>query len=498
MAQGPPGAAAVAARRLLAGSGAIAFASLLGRLASIPASPYLTERIGPEGYGIAALVGTAAALASVVGLLGLDVGYTRLAGDPTTPDAGGVSRLCWRLALGGALAAGLLAAVGFHALGVAPRAGPAGAGLSAVVALFTLLSISTTLAGVRRRLEARYLRVAVALLVTGVGAVVANVLLAAYWRADEWALLGGSSIAMALGLAIAGVPVREIARPSGLERPRAREVLALGLAALGTAPAYWILSSADRWFLAAFHDEATVGVYSFAAQVGLIAGLVPVSVGAAWLPEVTRLSAEKGPEAAAAIARLWERVAAVYLVTWVAVSVAGGDLVRLLSAPAFHRGAAVVPAIAAAAVLNGFVQLGLSGFILARRLSSSILPWAAGAALCAGLHLVLVPRYEIAGAAAASATSFLLLAVVILRTAQRLFPVPLRYRRLGLAAVLALGAGALGAPPLSGDPLVSLLLKLPAGAAFAAVLAGLVAPEWLAGLFLKVRPSVPRPGDAPC
>jgi O-antigen/teichoic acid export membrane protein len=470
-------------RRILGGAGLITIAQLVGKLASMPASPYLTARVPPEGYGIASLAGSAAGLGAVLAIMGLDVGYSRYAVDPTLGDPRAAERLCWRLSLGASLVTGLLAGAAVAAAGIEPS--PASRALiGAIVAVSTPLGVATAMGGAFRRARAQYGRLALSLLLGSLAVVGANLVLVAFWRRDEWALFAGSLFGAAIAVAIVGAPLGEIVRPSGLTRAKAREIVLLGIAATVTAPAYWVITSADRWFLASFWSEASTGVYGFGWQVGQIAGMVTTGVAATWLPEVSRAMGEGGEAARERIGRLWEEVAALYLVVWVAVTAAGGDIVRIFSAPPFHRSAAVVPFIAGGAVLNGFVQLGLTGYVLARRLGSSVPLWALGAGLSVALNCALAPRFEIVGAAAANAGAFLVMAVVVNVRAQRLFPLPVRWGRVAAVAAISLASGGLGALRYAERPLVDMAIKLPLGIAYAAVVLAIVSSrrlvEWRA------------------
>jgi O-antigen/teichoic acid export membrane protein len=487
----PP--AAGIARRLLAGAGAIALAGIVGRLFWLLPQRYLTARIGTAGYGVQALVRTAAELAGVVGLLGLDMSYARLA-PAAGARAGDVERLCWRVALGGSAATGLLVGAALALFADVPGGAAERAALGAIVALWAAVNSAASLASVRCRIAATYARLAASMVIGAAVAVGAIVALAALWRPDHWALLFGNSIGMVTAVAVAGVPWAALAgRAPPPGAPAAppispREVLAVGIAGAVTAPANWVLGSADRWFLDRSFGPRVVGVYNFSTQFGLLASIVPSAVGQSWVPEVARFADGPRDEAAAEqTGRIWEGMAAIYLVAWVAVAVSGGDIVRLVSAPAFHDGAPIVPWIAAGAVLAGFAQLGNSSLVLAKRLERALAPLLVTAAVSAAGNFALVPRFGMVGAAAVNAAAAGVLAALLLREGARLFPIRVRAAR--LIAVAALSLAAVVAAGLLRDerPLVDLALKLPAGIAYAAVVAAIVAPEIFGRLLRRAR-----------
>jgi O-antigen/teichoic acid export membrane protein len=442
------------ATRLFAGAALLALAGIAGRLASLPASPYLTARIGPEGYGVAALVATCVSLGAAVALVGLDVSYVRHVG---TGDVDGApeGRFCWRAATLTALAAGLVGGVAFAVLARVPHA----AGLAAMVGLGVVLSALGAMASARRRLLGRYRSLAAATLLGALVGTATNVGVAAWVRQDAWALVLGATAGAAVALAANGLPLGALRARSGLSPARRWQVASLGLASTVTAPGYWIMTSSDRWILAAWWNDSVVGVYSFASQFGLLAQFVPVAVGAVWLPEVMRLEG-RGSRARPAIGRLWEAVALVYMAAWVAVSLAGGDLLRLLSAPSFHEGAGVIPLVAGAVVLNGFFQLGVQSHTMAHRLARTLGPVALAVAVSLALNLVSIPWLGAAGAAWTQALSFFLLAVVVVWRGQQVYPIDVRWLRVGALAVLSMTVVLAGHRPLAASPIASLALKM--------------------------------------
>jgi O-antigen/teichoic acid export membrane protein len=467
------------ARRIFAGTGIIMLASGLVRAFSVVASPVLTRLLGPPAYGSASLVGTLVAFIGTVALLGIDMSYSRYYYGGVSAEPGAVERLCWRFALG---SVSVLASVGALAwvYVLAPRAG-ASPSLGVFVGIGGLLTVTGTMAEARMRLRGRYLRLSAAIVLSGVAATLASIGLALWWRRDAWPLLIGTAVGSLVAAGISGVPSpRELLRPSGLTREQRRMVIGLGLPGAGTALMYWVLSSADRWVIAAYLPQSTLGTYAFAANLGMMGLMLNGAIMMVWFPEASRTYEADRAAAPALLGRLWSRMVALLALVWLAVAMGGGDMLRLLADPRFHSGAVYVPWVAGSVFFYGVAALAATGLVLNNDMRPVALWWIAGIAVSAALNLTLVPRVGAVAAAAAMCSAFAVIAVGVMWTAERWLPLRIEWRVLlpvlgGIAA-----AGVLGAPAWLASPAASLAAKLPVGAAAVALVVRLVAPDWFA------------------
>lgn len=484
---GGAGAASLA-RRIFAGTGVITAASTAVRALAIVSAPVLTTLLGPVAYGEAALVSTLTALLGTVALLGIDMSYARYYFGGVSDDASAVERLCWRTALA---ASAVLSIVGVlvWVLVLAPRTGTSPA-LAAIVAAGGLLTVATTLSQTRARLRGRYTRLGGAILIGGLVGTGAMIALAALWRQDSWALLVGTAVGTAAGIAVSGVPgIAELLRPSGLPPAARRSVLALGLPGVGTALMYWVLSSADRWVIAWYLPPAVLGSYAFAANLGLVGLMLKSAVMMVWFPEAARAYEQDPAAAPAVLGRLWGRMVTLLGVVWLAVTMSGGDVLRLLADRRFHDGAAYIPWIAGGVFFYGLASIGATGMVLMKDQRPQALWWLVGMVVSAGLNLALVPRYGAMAAAVANCAGFAVIAAGVLWVSERWLPLRIAWGRVAVALLATMLAGVAGAPAWSAHPLASLGMKLPVGLVVAALTLALVAPDWTARLLRRVRPA---------
>jgi len=470
----PPGRSF--ARAVLGGAGLLATAGVVTRLFGLASSPILTRLVGPSPYGVVALAGTISSLATTVAMMGVDLSYARFYFDGGGEQGEAVERFCWRFSLGVGLVVSLLAGVGWS-WGAAGMSSPPE--LSVVVAASTMVAVATSMATTRRRVRGGYSRIASATVAGGGVGVALSVLFAWRWRPDAWAMLVGALAGSAVTVALLGLPSpATLFRSSGLPPERRRELLRMGFATVVTAPMFWLMNSADRWFLGAWSGQESLGIYAFASGIGLTGMLLNSAVTLAWFPEMSREYETSRENAPAAIGRVWARLAGLHMVVWVAVSAAGGDLILLLADRRFHGGSPLVPWLAAGVFFYGVAALANTGLVLRKNLAPTAAWWIAGAMVNVVCNALLVGRLGPMGASVAACLGFAVIAAGMTWSAQSRLYLPIPWRRLAVAAAVSLASGVPMHYPWSRSPFDSLLIKFPAGLAVAAVLMWIVAPDW--------------------
>jgi O-antigen/teichoic acid export membrane protein len=437
-------------RHILTSSAQLTLANALARALGIVSLPLLTLWLSPSAYGQAALASTLISLVSVIGLMGMDMSYSRayLSRDP--PNGVAVETLLWRLALAAAVVAGTVAAAIWwvHAYGNAQ----AMASVAVLVFLGAAGSLCLAMAQTRSRLHQRHARLALAVAIGGVAATVVSLALARWVVADERALVVGYVTAYILPILIMGVPGwKQLREPSGLAPGMRRAAFMVGLPGVVTAPMYWILSSSDRWFLQASADSAAVGVYAVACTFGQLGMMVNSALLAMWLPEATRVhEATERVEGDRSLARLFTRLLVVMLLVWLGVAVLGSDLLRWLTDNRFHIGAELVPWLASAVFFYGVYHLANTGLFLGRKLKWSAVAWAMAGCVSLTANAMLIPRYGTMAAATVQCATFAALALPVWLLSQRVHPLPLPTRRIALGFAMTL----LGVVAGSGLPAV--------------------------------------------
>ncbi|MBP2675709.1 MAG: hypothetical protein H6Q84_2549, partial [Deltaproteobacteria bacterium] len=302
-----PGEGRSLARSVLTGTGLLAAAGAATKLFGLLSSPILTRLAGPSPYGVVALAATISSLATTVAVMGVDLSYTRYFFEGGGAKGEQVERFCWRFSMGTGLAVSVIA--GWIWWWWDDSSDSPG-GLGAVVAATTFAAVCMAMATTRRRVRGGYSRIAAATVTGAAIGVPLAVFLAWGWRPDEWAMLLGALAGSIATAAILGVPsARTLFTRSGLDRDQRRELLHMGFAGAVTAPMFWVMNSADRWFLGAWAGQGPLGVYAFASGIGLTGMLINSALVTAWFPEMSREYETLRENALGNIGRLWARFA---------------------------------------------------------------------------------------------------------------------------------------------------------------------------------------------
>jgi len=464
-------------RRLVSGTFQLTLSNGVVRLLSIVTMPILTSLLSPQAYGVASLVGTVISLASVFALAGIDVTYARAYHSAQQPNGPVVEHYCWRFAMLAAPLAAVFAAVvwWFTNRGAVELDNR----LALLLAMGIVFTVTQTLAQTRARLSGRYRATALTIIAVGIIGPAASIGIAVWWRQDALALILPMLLSYLIPIVLLGTPsLTSIMKPTGLPRSEGAALVKIGLAAIVTAPMYWLLSSSDRWFLQYYHGSEAVGVYSIGYSVAIVGMMVNAAIMSVWLPEASREYEQDQERARATLGRLMSRLVAAMALIWLMAAAAGGDIVRWLANERFHASAEFVPFIAAGVFFYGTSQLALYGLVLVKQFKWAAVWWFVGGLVCTLLNFELVPRYGGLGAATTQSISFAFISLSILVTSQGTFRVHLTWSRLAMVLSLVVAAGVFMTPAWHGSAPFSLLMKLPIGIAVASITAWVMAPDW--------------------
>lgn len=448
-------------KRVALGTAQLTLSNFLVRLISLISMPVMTHLLTPNAYGAAAMAATLTSVISVIALAGADLSYIRayLAEQPAVRRA--VETFTWRYAMASSILAAIVSMAFWGPIsGVLSL--PRYAGWLVGAGIF--LSVAMTMATARARLHHRHHALSVATVAAGLGSTVAGIALAYLGWRDEFPLLIAMVAGYLIPVLILGLPPSSVLlKPSGLSRAAGRNILGIGFAGILTAPAYSVMTGSDRWFLGYYQDADAAGIYSVGYSVAIIGMTVNNAILTIWTPEATRVFEDRTPSGARQLAAITEGMIAVFACVWLAVTAAGGDIVRLLSAPAFHKGAMVVPFIAGAVFFHGITHLANTVYILEKRVHRTIWWWGAGAAACLLFNAMLVPLTGMFGAALSQLFAFMVVALGLSFNARRMFTGQISWTRVLLILVTVLAAAFVMTPAWSEKPLASLLLKFPVG-----------------------------------
>ena len=277
---------------------------------------------------------------------------------------------------------------------------------------FVLISFARTVFG------ASLLAIALAVLHWGVrGAVYANLVTA---------VLMGTVLSL---LALSRVPKR-------LVGPKLKEMLRYGAPLIVQSLASFVLVFSDRFFLRRFGDLSEVGVYSLGYKLaGVVSVLVSGPFSFAWQWQQFELAKREDGRRIYAKIQTYQLMVALTLA--LGVSLFAYDALRVMSPWTYWGAAAVVPLIALSYILADVRGVVMSGILVKKE--TAHLAWIAilGAAVNLGLNYVLIPHWQMMGAAWATVLSYAVYLGIAFLVSQRIYHVHYEYGRNALALGLA-------------------------------------------------------------
>lgn len=352
----------------------------------------------PDSYGAAALATTIISLFTIIGVFGQDTSYVFAANDDKNFSREEVDRFYFRYALFIGVILGLTAWTAWLATAYLTHT-IASPWVGIFIAIGVAGSIASTFAQVRARLLDRYGTLAIAQLGSGAVSTIICIAVAWLWRRDEVALLAAVTSYWALLLMLPTLRLQDIQRPTELTKAQIRKMMGIGVPLIVNAPAYWIISSADKWFLAAYANKEQVGIYAVSITVASLGQMVTSALGTVWTPELFRNLHDGELTNLDQLSRTLTVMIWLTVTTCFGIIIFGDVLIRILAGPAFQSATAYIPPIALGYMFYGINQLIGFGFVLRNRSKIFPLIWGAGLAVSLALNAILIPSMGGTGAA---------------------------------------------------------------------------------------------------
>lgn len=359
---------------------------------------WLARHLGPNGFGILSYALAVTALAAPLAGLGLvAVAVRDIVREP--PEAPRILGTALTLqAVAGVCAFALCAAV-FGLLESSPAAATVGLVLAATLLVKAADAVKYWF---EAQVQSRYtlwVENAVFLLLSAVKVllIAGNAPVVAF----AWAILA-EAVLVAAGLLF--VYVRRAGRLAGwrFDRRRASAMLAGGLPLMLSGLVMMVYLRVDQLMIARMLGPEAVGIYSAAMRVAEAFLFLPTVVMATLFPFITRARTEAPAVYRARLQAAFDGLVAVMVAIAVVLTLVAKPLTGLLFGPAFDAAAPALALLAwcgvfaSLSVVSGawYVLEGLQALALARNV--------VGMLVNVLLNLVLIPRYGIAGAAAAT------------------------------------------------------------------------------------------------
>lgn len=255
------------------------------------------------------------------------------------------------------------------------------------------------------------------------------------------------ALALAAAVALRGLATL-LTGPPQFEPALARELVRLGAPSVPQSVSSWVMSLSDRVLIARVIDVGAVGLYSAAYNVAdrAVGGLMSALLMASW-PAMLAAWTTDAARVPAVIARWLGAYALLTLGPAVLLIVQRDFVLGLLLGPAYVDASAVVPWVVAGAWLSG-VATYLNRPLELHKHYGLMSALALGCAvLNIALNLVLIPRWGVTGAAAATTAAYAAWAALSRAFAARVLHVAIPWATVA-GAVVATAVAVLASRPL--------------------------------------------------
>jgi O-antigen/teichoic acid export membrane protein len=409
---------------------------LVSRILAVLLLPLYTRYLTPSDYGKVETLVAATAVLTILLRFGISNAFFRFYFD--TPDDNGrlavLRTSFWftmTMATAGLTLGVILAPELSHVL--FGNAHAANLVRAAFVGLWAQMNYEqlTSLFRVEERSVAFVLASLANVLIT-VGATV--VLVVGYHKGPVGVVVGNFLGTLAVYLALLGYRREQL----GLrfDRPLLREMNRFGMPLVPSALFLWVTNFADRFILVKLTDTGEVGLYSVGVRIASAMVLLLTAFRTAW--PAFAYSIQNDDEAKGAYGFVLTYL--VVISSWVAAALAllSPWLVHWLTKPDFASASRVVGPLAFSTVaFAGYIVISI-GVGRARRTQFNWVVTGIAGAANIGLCLALIPFYGMMGAAVATIVSYVVMFVGMAWWSQRVFPVPYQWRRVGIAAAVAI------------------------------------------------------------
>ena len=260
-----------------------------------------------------------------------------------------------------------------------------------------------------------------------------------------------------IGSALLAVPYTVLAaRMStlGVRWNVTRTALAYSLPLVPHALAGWVLELSDRALLQRFVTLSELGLYSLGYQLASLLTLAATAINFAWTPYMYGVVRDRPETAPKELGRMTTYYCAVLCGLGLGLALLGGDVLRIVTEPAYHSAYRVVPLIVLGLLFSGLYLVPANLLFLKSRTGLIPLVTITAGVVNVALLLWLAPRAGIMAGAWATAAGYAAMLLLVAMAARMVFPLPYEYGRL---AMLIAAGGAIF--------LASQALALPANAA---------------------------------
>jgi O-antigen/teichoic acid export membrane protein len=236
-----------------------------------------------------------------------------------------------------------------------------------------------------------------------------------------------------------------------------KEMLSFGLPLVPAGFAMFIIHFSDRFFVQKFCSLNDLGLYSLGYKFGMI---LTVFLFAPFFRiwDIQRFEIAEAENGRQIFGRCFTYYSGVIIFAGLVISVLINEIINIMAAPGYRGAAAVVPLIVLSYLLYGIASFFSLGTVITKKTKYAAYTQIPVAGINILFNFLLIRNYGIMGAALSTFISFLLLSIFTTVISQKIYRIPLEYRR--VAVLFALAASIFGmAQVVAGSLLISIAIK---------------------------------------
>jgi len=278
-----------------------------------------------------------------------------------------------------------------------------------------------------------YSSLSIGAFVSGLGL---NILFLVFMKMGVLGILLSMLITKALnGLVVSAITLRSVR--FSFSWGKLRKIISFSLPLVPAAFSMFIIHFSDRFFIQKFCNLNDLGLYSLGYKFGMILSII-VSVPIFRIWDTQRFEAAKSENGNKMISRIFTYFTAVIIFAGLGICMFVDEIIHIMAASEYQGASKVVPLIVLSYVLYGIANFFTLGIMISNKtkyIAYIQLP-VAGANIL--FNILFISHYGVIGAAISTVLSFLLLATFNFIISQKLYEVPIEYRRVPFLFGLAI------------------------------------------------------------
>jgi O-antigen/teichoic acid export membrane protein len=217
-----------------------------------------------------------------------------------------------------------------------------------------------------------------------------------------------------------------------------KDMLRFSLPLLPSLFACWVIDFSDRYFLTRMGTLEQVGIYSAGARISSIVILFSASFQMAWGPYALSIQHDDGAREKYSRGLLVFVCAA--LAGGTAITIFARQILVVLAQPKYYAAEEVIGLLVLATVAYGAYLVANIGLLITKKTTLTSFAIAVGALVNIGLNFMLIPKFGMMGAAAATLVAYFAAFVLLYGFSQKYYPIDYRPGRLAVIALMSVAA----------------------------------------------------------